>query len=106
MIEPFAQLGWQAWMTMGVVAAVFACQVFTKIPADFAFLGGLGTLLIAGVLDQSEALSGFASRGMVTVGILYLVVAGVQGTGGLDWIVHHVLGRPRSEKRAQRPGRG
>jgi len=97
----FAELGWDAWLTMGVVAALLALLVFTRLSADFVFLGALTILLISGVLDVNAALSGFSAPGMITVGVLYVVVAGLQETGGLSWISHHVLGFPKGARRAQ-----
>jgi di/tricarboxylate transporter len=94
-------LSWQAWLTLGVIAAVFLVQLLTKLPADFTFLGALGVLCITGVLDAQESLAGFASSGVVTVGMLYVVVAGMQGTGGLNWVVRLVLGVPKSVAGAQ-----
>jgi di/tricarboxylate transporter len=64
-------------------------------------VGGLTLLLLAGVLSPEQALSGLANEGMVTVGVLYVVVAGLRETGGIGWIVHSVLGRPQSLLHAQ-----
>lgn len=97
----FAELGWDAWLTIGVVVAVLLLLVFTRLSADFVFVGGLTVLLVAGVLDAGAALSGFSAPGMITVGVLYVVVAGLQETGGLAWISHHVLGFPKGVRRAQ-----
>ena len=63
--------------------------------------GGLTLLLVSGILTPQEALSGLANEGMVTVAVLYAVVAGVRDTGGLEWIVQWLLGRPRTERGAQ-----
>jgi len=52
------------------------------------------------ILDEKTALSGFGNPGMVTVGVLYVVVTGLQQTGGLSWISHHVLGLPKGLNRA------
>jgi len=97
----FAELGWDAWLTIGVVVAILAVLIFTRLSADFVFLGGLTVLLVTGVLDAGYALSGFSAPGMITVGVLYVVVAGLQETGGLSWISHHVLGFPKGARRAQ-----
>ena len=97
----FSELGWQAWLTLGVVAGTFTLLVFTQFPSDIVFLGGLGVLLLTGVLDPQQALAGFSSTGLVTVGVLYVVVAGLQETGGLLWASQHVLGRPKSDRMAQ-----
>ncbi len=101
MLTALTLLSWQAWLTIAVIVSVFILQIATKLPADFTFLGALGVLGISGVLDPQETLSGFASAGVVTVGFLYVVVAGMQGTGGLNWVVKSVLGTPGSIRSAQ-----
>ncbi len=95
------ELGWQAWVTMGIVVAIFIVLMCTRLPSDYVFLGGLGVLLISGILDPFEALSGFSSQGVVTVAVLYVVVSGLKDTGGLSWVSRHVLGRPKSYRKAQ-----
>jgi di/tricarboxylate transporter len=97
----FAELGWEAWLTIGVIAAVLVLLVGTRLSADVVFVGGLSLLLISGVLDTDAALAGFSAPGMITVGVLYVVVTGLQETGGLAWISHHVLGYPKGPRRAQ-----
>ena len=97
----FAELEWEAWLTIGVVAAVLALLISTRLSADLVFAGGLTVLLVGGVLDADAALSGFSAPGMITVGVLYVVVAGLQETGGLAWIAHHVLGFPKGTRRAR-----
>ena len=94
-------MGLDAWLTVSVIASIFLLLVFTHLPSDFVFLGGLALLLIAGVLTPGEALAGFSSEGMITVAVLYVVVSGVQETGGLTWVSHNVLGRPRGLRKAQ-----
>ena len=95
------ELGWHAWVTMGIVIAVFIVLICTRLPSDYVFLGGLGILFVSGILDPLEALSGFSSQGVVTVAVLYVVVAGLKDTGGLAWISRHVLGRPKTYRAAQ-----
>lgn len=90
-----------AWGTLGLIGCLLGVLIVTRLPADFVFLGGLAILLLTGVLDAKEGLSGFGSSGLVTVGVLYVVVAGLQETGGLSWISQHVLGLPRGRRLAQ-----
>ncbi len=95
------QMEWKAWFTLAVVLGVFLTLVFSRLPADFVFMGGLATLLLSGVLSARESLAGFSSPGLITVGVLYVVVAGLQETGGLSWISTRVLGQPKSTVGAQ-----
>lgn len=89
-------MGWDAWFTLGVVAVILGVLVFTRVSPDVAMVGGVTLLLVSGVLTPEGALAGLANEGMVTVGVLYVVVAGLETTGGTAWIVQRLLGRPRT----------
>jgi di/tricarboxylate transporter len=52
------------------------------------------------VLDAKEAFSGFSSTSVVTVGVLFVVVAGLTHTGVLQYIVKYLLGTPNSYSKA------
>lgn len=84
-----------AWITIVTVLAMFTVLIFTKIRADVVFLAAIGILLVAGVVDEKEAFSGFSSSSTVIVGVLFIVLAGLMHTGVLNWIVKHLLGQPR-----------
>lgn len=92
---------WDAWFTAAVVVALFALLAFTRAAPDLVFVAAVVLLLAIGIVDPAQALAGFSNQGVITVGALYVVVAGVRETGGVQWIVHHLLGRPRSLMRAQ-----
>lgn len=92
---------WEAWLTLGVLAGVLGLVSMTRLATDMVFLGGLTVLLLAGVLSPREAFGGLANEGLITVAVLYVVVSGLQETGGIRWIVQYVLGKPRSLRHAQ-----
>jgi len=101
---PFAsllELDWTAWLTLGTVLGSFGLLVASRFPSDMVFLGALAVLLVSGVLNAEEALAGFSSKGLVTVGVLYVVVSGMKETGGLVWMSRRVLGHPTSFRAAQ-----
>ncbi|MEX0712010.1 MAG: SLC13 family permease, partial [Pirellulales bacterium] len=85
---------WPAWFTLGVLALVFALLIRSRIAPDVVLIGGVALLLVAGILEPREALSGLANEAMATVGVLFIVGAGVRQTGGVDLVVHRFLGRP------------
>jgi len=93
-------MSWQAWTTLGTLAGVLGLMARTRIAADIILVAALTLLLVTGVLSPKEALSGLANPGVITVGVLFVVVAGVRNTGGLNWVTRHVLGRPRSQRQA------
>ncbi|MBQ0046136.1 MAG: SLC13 family permease [Prevotellaceae bacterium] len=85
-----------AWYTILVVLAMFMAMMFTKLRADFAFLVTMTALLIGGVVDVKGAFGGFSSESVLTVAILYVVIAGLTYTGVLNWIVKNLMGVPRT----------
>jgi di/tricarboxylate transporter len=92
---------WEAWLALSVVAAVIALLAATRLSADVVLLAGVTVLLVAGVLTPGEALNGLSNEGMATVGVLYVVAAGLRETGAIGWVVQGVLGRPRNLAGAQ-----
>lgn len=89
-----------------IVLLVLVLLAFSKVPVDAVLAGALTLLMVVphptdsgwvfGVLGARDALSGFSNEGMITVGVLFVVVRGLLETGGVDWIAQMVLGRPKS----------
>ena len=94
-------MGWEAWVSVGVVILNVLLLVLTRIGADIVLVSGVTVLLLLGILSPSDALSGLANEGMVTVGVLYVVVAGLRETGGVNWLGQRLFGRPKSLPGAQ-----
>ncbi|GAA0566878.1 SLC13 family permease [Halomonas salifodinae] len=90
-----------AWIALAVVGAVFPLMALSRIGPDIILLGAVILLLTLGVIDPDQALAGFSSSALFTVAFLYILVASIRETGGIDLIIRYVLGRPRSEARAQ-----
>ena len=89
-----------AWITIATVLTMFTVLLFTKLRADFVFLGAISVLFVTGVLTAKEAFSGFSSTSVVIIGVLFVVVAGLTHTGVLQWIVKHLLGQPKTYSKA------
>ena len=85
-----------AWFTLGVVGLIFGLLVWTRVAPDVVLIGGVALLMLKGILQPGEALAGMANEGMATIGVLYIVGAGVRQTGGVDFIAQRLFGRPRS----------
>lgn len=88
-------LSWQGGLAIAITVLTFLLNALTQLAPEVIFLGGLSLLLLTGVLSTENALAGFSNSGMVTVGVLYIVVTGLQQTGGLVWISQRVLGLPK-----------
>jgi di/tricarboxylate transporter len=86
----------KAQFTLGLVVFLFGLLAFSTLAPDIILILGVVVLLLLGVINPSDALAGFSNEGMVTVGVLYVVGAGVRETGGVDWIAKGLFGRPKS----------
>jgi di/tricarboxylate transporter len=96
----------EAYLVLGVVLLVLLLLALTRLAADVVLMGGLTLLMVLpvpkdgtwklGILSTGDALAGFSNAGMITVGVLFVVVAGLRATGAIDWIAGAVLGRPKS----------
>ena len=73
----------------------------SRIAPDALFIGAVGTLMVTGVLTPREAFGGFANEGVLTVAVLYIVAAAIKETGGVQWIVQNILGKPGGVWQAQ-----
>lgn len=89
-------MGVDALIAIAVVVLVLALLATSRFAPDMVLFGGLAVLLITGVLNESEALAGFANEGMITIAMLFVVGAGVVETGGVAWIAERLFGRPKS----------
>jgi di/tricarboxylate transporter len=94
-------MGWEAWLTLAVIGVCFGMMAATRVAPDIVMTMGLTILLVSGVLSPAEALAGFSNEGMLTVAVLYVVVAGLTDTGAVAWMAQVVLGRPKSTRSAQ-----
>ena len=89
-----------AWIALSVACAVFPLMALTRAGPDMVMMGALVVLLSLGVIDAQQALSGFSSSGLFTVAFMYVLVASLRDTGGIDLIIRHVLGRPKGVRHA------
>ena len=96
-----AGLGWQAWLTIGVVLATLGLLWWGRLGPDKVLAGAAGLLMLSGVLTPVQALAGFWNPGVLTVAVLFVLVAALRSTGAIHWIGRGVLGPPRGELRAR-----
>jgi di/tricarboxylate transporter len=84
-----------------VVASTLAVLIGTRISPDLVMVAAVTVLMVAGVLPVADALSGLANPGLATVGVLYIVAAGLVNTGAAHALGTKFLGLPRSTAAAQ-----
>ena len=89
-----------AWITIITVLGMFTILLFTKLRSDLVFLGAIAVLYVTGVLTDKEAFAGISTPSVITIGVLFVVIAGLMHTGVLQWIVKNLLGQPKSYTKA------
>ncbi|GMH78286.1 hypothetical protein TrLO_g10397 [Triparma laevis f. longispina] len=88
------------WMTLCLVL-LFGMLVSDKIGADLTMMFVLTLLMLPRILTVPEAIAGFSNEGLLTVVVLFVVAGGISQTGGLDWYMAKILGRPKTLAGAQ-----
>lgn len=92
---------YEALVTSAVVVAIVTVLSATRVQPYIALLGALTVLMLAGVLPMKDAIAGFSNEGMITVGALFVVAAGLRDTGVLARAVPPILGRSGRIRTAQ-----
>ncbi|KAL7540472.1 hypothetical protein ACHAXR_010131, partial [Thalassiosira sp. AJA248-18] len=92
---------WEMIYVGVVLLLMFAALLSDKIGADLVMLAALTLCMAGNVITVDEGLSGFSNEGVLTVLVLFVVAAGIQLTGGLDWYMAKLLGRPINTAGAQ-----
>lgn len=90
-----------SWFSITLVLSLIGLLALTSLPADMILLGGLTVFIVTGIISPESALSGFSNEGMITVAVLFIVVAGIRETGGISYIANRLLGTPKSLINAQ-----
>ena len=92
---------WQGWFSLGLAVAALLLMSFGRIAPHIVMMAVLVVLSATGIVAPEQALAGFSNPGLITVVALFVVAAGVHHSGGVDLLVHYLLGNPRTVRRAQ-----
>ena len=99
-------MGWEAWLTLAVVALVLWALARNLAGPDVILMGGAVLLVSCSLLSPRfppirELAASFGNEGVITVAILYVVAAALTETGGMALVTERLLGRPESVASAQ-----
>lgn len=93
-----------------LVVVVVGMLALTRLPADLVVLGALGVVVGCpvpsadtwrlGLIPPEQAIAGFANPGVITIGMLFIVAAGLRETGAVDWLTTRLVGRGKSLRSA------
>ncbi|MBV1932219.1 MAG: anion permease [Porticoccaceae bacterium] len=94
-------MDWQAYFAIALTLTTLATLMFSRISPHIVMAGAMALLSASGVLTASEALAGFSNPGLATVAAMFIVATGIHATGGVDLLVNHLLGQPKTIREAQ-----
>jgi di/tricarboxylate transporter len=91
----------EAYITVGILALTFGLLIKTDLPPAAVFLGALTLSITFRLAPLEQSLKGFANSGMLTIGALFMVAAGMYSTGAITMITERLIGRPKTLLGAQ-----
>ena len=94
---------WEAWLCLAVAGLLLVSLSMRLASNDLLAIGCLGILMLAQSISGSsllptpqQAVAGFGNQGLVTIGLLFAVVAGLEFTGGTElatgWFLNKAKG--------------
>lgn len=99
-------MGWEAWIAIAVVGLTLVALARDWAGTDLVLLGGVTILMTLSALSDRfptprQVAADFGNEGLLTVGVLFVIAAGLTETGGMSLLTTRLLGRPRSVLGAQ-----
>ncbi len=79
------------WFVSVVLVFTLVLLVSEKVPVDLTAIGIMVVLMVTGVLTPSEALAGFSSPAVITVGAMFLISKGMIRTGAVGYVSRSVM---------------
>ena len=99
---------WEAWLTIAMACSLMVSLAMRVAATDLLALACLAVLILvqnatgsALLPTPGEAVSGFGNQGLITIGLLFVVVAGLEFTGGTELATSWLLSRARRLSDAQ-----
>lgn len=93
---------WESWFTAFVVVAVLYGLLRNYGSPVSLLFGGLAAVMTVSAVTGSDRLpspvelvAGFGNTALITVGLLFIVAAGLVHTGAMTLITEPILGRPK-----------
>jgi di/tricarboxylate transporter len=86
------------WLVTVILLIAMLLLITEKLPVDMTAIGIMVALILTGILTPKEAIAGFASPAVITVGSMFLISKGMIRTGAVGFISQKVIeysrGRP------------
>lgn len=94
-------MDWHGWFSLGLACAALLLMSSGRFAPHLVMMAALVVLSASGIIGPEQALAGFSNPGLITVVALFVVASGVHHSGGVDLLVHYILGSPKTVRGAQ-----
>ena len=84
----------ETWLMVSILGVTFGLLIFTRLPPAAVFVGALTLTITFGLAPLEASLKGFSNPGVLTIGALFMVAAGMYSTGAITMISEKLIGRP------------
>ncbi|MDH3607472.1 MAG: SLC13 family permease, partial [Acidimicrobiia bacterium] len=84
-------MAWEAWLTLATIVLAVVVMVRDLLAPAATLMAAVVALLVVGVIDAEQALSGFSNPAPITVAALFVVARAVEKTGALQPLVSSML---------------
>ena len=81
-----------------IIVLMLLGLLFEVMRADFLIFLTLVIFLLSGVISNTQALSGFANEGMLTILLLFIVAGAIQKHGIIELVIYRLLGKGKNIK--------
>jgi di/tricarboxylate transporter len=79
------------WLVTVILLIAMLLLITEKLPVDMTSIGIMVALILSGILTPKEAIAGFASPAVITVGSMFMISKGMIRTGAVGFISQKVL---------------
>jgi di/tricarboxylate transporter len=88
-------------LTLVILTVMFGVLLLTKINPVAIFVGALTLTITFRLSPLEQSLKGFSNPGVLTIGSLFIVAAGMYSTGAITILADKLIGYPRTLLKAQ-----
>ena len=89
----------EIWLVTAILIVTLVLLITDKAPVDLVAVGLMVSLAVTGILQPNEAVAGFASPAVITVGAMFLMSRGMIRTGAVGFIGQQVIAMARGNHR-------
>ncbi|MFW5761322.1 MAG: SLC13 family permease [Cyclobacteriaceae bacterium] len=87
----------EGYIVIGVIVLTIAALAKELMRPGLVFFSAAVILMASGIISNQEFLEGFSNKGMITIGVLFIVSEGVRQSGVLNRLAQTYLPRKRGK---------